>query len=157
MGVGHHPLTFALPGWVEVKKLAPSRALDRPGRPPATYFVPSGKSLSAHVGRKQAPRLCGVARCAQYASHKTAVIVMCHSVRRGLTDMGAIQMRKMTSAQLFGGPQSMRKVNARLARAQLLTAGARERAIELARKYENSPLGKRTVAHRRRVAQLQMS
>jgi hypothetical protein len=49
----------------------------------------------------------------------------------------------------------MRKTNERLARAQLLKAMARERAIELAQKYENSPLGKRTEAHRRRLTQLQ--
>jgi hypothetical protein len=64
-------------------------------------------------------------------------------------------MKKMTSADLFGGPMRMRKTNDRLARAQLLKAMARERAIELAQKYESSPLGRRTETHRRRLAQLQ--
>jgi hypothetical protein len=64
-------------------------------------------------------------------------------------------MKKVTSAQLFGGPTRMRKVNERLARVQLLRAAARERALELAKQYENSPLGMRTEAHRRRLVQLQ--
>jgi hypothetical protein len=60
-------------------------------------------------------------------------------------------VKKMTSARLFGGPERMRKTNQRIARAELLTASARERGIELAQKYE-SPRGRRTEAHRRRLA-----
>jgi hypothetical protein len=67
-------------------------------------------------------------------------------------------MKKMTSAQLFGGPERMRKTKERIARAELLTASARERALELAQKYESSPLGRRTTyVQRRRLAQLQQS
>jgi hypothetical protein len=65
-------------------------------------------------------------------------------------------MKKMTSAHLFGGPERMRKTKERIARAALLKASARKRAMELAQKYESSPLGRRaTYAHRRRLAQLQ--
>jgi len=64
-------------------------------------------------------------------------------------------MKKMTGAHLFGGPERMRKTNERIARAELLTASARERGIELAQQYESSPRGRRTEAHRRRLAQLQ--
>jgi len=50
----------------------------------------------------------------------------------------------------------MRKTKERIARAALLKANARERAMGLAQKYESSPLGGRaTYAHRRRLAQLQ--
>jgi hypothetical protein len=60
-------------------------------------------------------------------------------------------MKTMTSAHLFGGPERMRRAKERIERAQLLTASARERAMELARKYEVSP---RTEAQRRRLAKL---
>jgi hypothetical protein len=69
--------------------------------------------------------------------------------------VGAIRMKKMTSAHLFGGPERMRKTNERIARAELLTASARERGIELAQQYESSPRGRRTEPQRRRLAQLQ--
>jgi hypothetical protein len=64
-------------------------------------------------------------------------------------------MKKMTSAHLFGGPERLRKTKERIARAESLTALARERGIELAQKYVSSPLVKRTEPHRRRLAQLQ--
>jgi hypothetical protein len=65
-------------------------------------------------------------------------------------------MKRMTSGQLWSGPKSMRKTKERLARAQLLRAAARERAMELAQKHESSLVGRRaTYAQRRRVAQLQ--
>jgi hypothetical protein len=65
-------------------------------------------------------------------------------------------MKRMTSAHLFGGPERMRKTKERIARAELLKASARERAMELAQKYESSPLGRRaTYTQRRRLAQLQ--
>ena len=64
-------------------------------------------------------------------------------------------MKKMTSALLFGGAARMRKTKERIARAELLTASARERGIELAQKYESSPLGRRAYPQRRRLAQLQ--
>jgi hypothetical protein len=65
-------------------------------------------------------------------------------------------MKRMTSAQLWGGPKSMRKTKERLARAQLLRVAARDRAMELAQKHESSPVGRRaTYAQRRRLAQLQ--
>jgi hypothetical protein len=37
---------------------------------------------------------------------------------------------------LFGGPKRMRRAKERIERVQLLTASARERAMELAREYE---------------------
>jgi hypothetical protein len=58
-------------------------------------------------------------------------------------------MKKMTGARLFGGPTRAIKTKARIARAQLLMAAAREQASEMAQKYE--PL---TVTQRRRLAQL---
>ena len=61
-------------------------------------------------------------------------------------------MKKMTGAKLFGGPTRARKTKARIARAQLLMAAAREQASEMAQKYE--PLGRPTAAQRRRLAQL---
>jgi hypothetical protein len=53
---------------------------------------------------------------------------------------------------LFGGPKRMRRAKERIERVQLLTASARERAMELARKYEVFP---RTEAQRRHLAKLQ--
>ena len=61
-------------------------------------------------------------------------------------------MKTMTRAHLFGGPERVRRAKKRTERAQLLTASARERAMELARKYEGFP---RTEAQRRRLAKLQ--
>jgi hypothetical protein len=75
--------------------------------------------------------------------------------RVGKPTLGGDHVKKMTSARLFGGPERMRKTNQRIARAELLTASARERGIELAQKYESSPRGRRTEAHRRRLTQLQ--
>jgi hypothetical protein len=46
----------------------------------------------------------------------------------------------------------MRRAKERIERAQLLTASARERAMELARKYEGIPPNE---AQRRRLAKLQ--
>jgi hypothetical protein len=48
-------------------------------------------------------------------------------------------MKTMTRAHLFGGPERVRKVKERMERAQLLTASVRERALELAQKYEGLP------------------
>ena len=42
-------------------------------------------------------------------------------------------MTTMKRAHLFGGPKRMRRAKERIERVQLLTASARERAIELAR------------------------
>jgi hypothetical protein len=61
-------------------------------------------------------------------------------------------MTTMPRAHLFGGPKRMRRAKERIERVQLLTASARERAMELARKYEGSP---RNEAQRRRLAKLQ--
>jgi hypothetical protein len=57
----------------------------------------------------------------------------------------------MKRAHLFGGPTRMRRAKERTERVQLLTASARERAMELAQKYEDSP---RNEAQRRRLAKL---
>ena len=61
-------------------------------------------------------------------------------------------MKTMTRAHLFGGPERVRKAKERIERVQLLTASVRERAMELAPKYEGSP---RNEAQRRRLAKLQ--
>jgi hypothetical protein len=61
-------------------------------------------------------------------------------------------MKTMTRAHLFGGPERMRRANERIERAQLLTAAARERAMELVRKYEGVA---RNEAQKRRLAKLQ--
>jgi hypothetical protein len=63
-------------------------------------------------------------------------------------------MKTMTRAHLFGGPERVRRAKERAERVQLLTAAARERAIEVAQTYESLPLAKRTEPHRRRLAQL---
>jgi hypothetical protein len=41
-------------------------------------------------------------------------------------------MKRLTSAQLFGAPKMTRKTKARLARAKLVVAAARDRAVETA-------------------------
>jgi hypothetical protein len=45
-------------------------------------------------------------------------------------------MTTMKRAHLFGGPERVRRAKKRTERAQLLTASARERAMELAQKYK---------------------
>src|SRR5262245_52853549 len=80
-----------------------------------------------------------------------ALIGVCHSPSRGLTDMGGDHMKTMTRAHLFGGPERVRRANERMERARLLTASMRERAMELAQKYEGFP---RNEAQRRRLAKL---
>ena len=61
-------------------------------------------------------------------------------------------MKTTTRAHPFGGLERVRRANERIERVQLLTASARERAMELVRKYEGFP---RNVAQRRRLAKLQ--
>jgi hypothetical protein len=63
-------------------------------------------------------------------------------------------MKTMTRAHLFGGPERVRKAKKRTERVQLLTASARERAMELAQKYKegNSTAregGDEQISHRR--------
>jgi hypothetical protein len=45
-------------------------------------------------------------------------------------------MTTMKRAHLFGGPKRMRRAKERIERVQLLTASARERAMDLAQKYK---------------------
>jgi hypothetical protein len=61
-------------------------------------------------------------------------------------------MTTMKRAHLFGGPERVRRAKKRTERAQLLTASARERAVELTQKYEDLPHNE---AQRRRLAKLQ--
>jgi hypothetical protein len=61
-------------------------------------------------------------------------------------------MTTMKRAHLFGGPERVRRAKKRTERVQLLTASARERAMELAREYEGVP---RNEAQKRRLAKLQ--
>jgi hypothetical protein len=63
-------------------------------------------------------------------------------------------MTTMKRAHLFGGPERVRRAKKRTERAQLLTASARERAMELAQKYKegNSTAregGDEQISHRR--------
>lgn len=63
-------------------------------------------------------------------------------------------MKRLTSAELFGAPKSARKTKARIARAKLVVAAARERAAEMARMSAGPPSMRRsTVLQRRRLAQ----
>ena len=64
-------------------------------------------------------------------------------------------MKSLTSAQLFAAPKRADKAKARLERAKLVIAEARDRAVETAQQRA-MPAMKRppTVVHRRRVAQL---
>ena len=72
----------------------------------------------------------------------------------GLPTWGAINMKKMTGSHLFGGPTRARKTKARIARAQVLMAAARERAAEITQ-CESGPRPWRvTEAHSRRLAQM---
>jgi hypothetical protein len=61
-----------------------------------------------------------------------------------------VTMKSATGSYILE-QKRMRRVNERLARVQLLTAAARERALELAKQYESSPLGRRAEVHRRRL------
>jgi hypothetical protein len=45
-------------------------------------------------------------------------------------------MTTMKRAHLFGGPERVRRAKKRTERVQLLTASARERAMDLAQKYK---------------------
>jgi hypothetical protein len=63
-------------------------------------------------------------------------------------------MTTMKRAHLFGGPKRMRRAKERIERVQLLTASARERAMDLAQKYKegNSTThegGDEHISHRR--------
>jgi len=61
-------------------------------------------------------------------------------------------MTTMKRAHLFGGPKRMRRAKERTERVQLLTASARERAMELALKEGNSTThegGDEHISHRR--------
>jgi hypothetical protein len=65
---------------------------------------------------------------------------------------GGNHMKTTTRAHHLGRLERVRRANERIERAQLLTTSARERAVELARKYEGFP---RNEAQRRRLAKLQ--
>jgi hypothetical protein len=68
-------------------------------------------------------------------------------------DRGRI-MKKLTSAQLFAGPRSARKTKARIARAKLVVAAAREWAAEMAQVSAGPPSTRRPAAlQRRRLAE----
>jgi len=73
--------------------------------------------------------------------------------RRDQPNRGQI-MKMLTSAQLFGAPKMTRKTKARLARAKLVIAAARDRAVETAQQRQ-APAMKRfpTVLQRRRLAE----
>jgi len=63
-------------------------------------------------------------------------------------------MTTMKRAHLFGGPERVRRAKKRTERVQLLTASARERAMDLAQKYKegNSTThegGEEHISHRR--------
>src|SRR5262245_36659288 len=86
--------------------------------------------------------------------HEMALIGVCHWLGRGLTDMGDDPMTTMKRAHLFGGPKRMCRAKERIERVQLLTASARERAMDLAQKYKdgNSTThegGDEHISHRR--------
>jgi hypothetical protein len=67
---------------------------------------------------------------------------------------GRITLKKVTSAELFGAPKSARKTKARIARAKLVVAAAREWAAEMAQLSAAQPLTIRpTVLQRRRLAE----
>ena len=63
-------------------------------------------------------------------------------------------MKRLTSAQLFAPPKIARKTKARLERAKLVVAAARERAVETTQQRA-APSMKRfpTVLQRRRLAE----
>src|SRR5262245_64061041 len=56
--------------------------------------------------------------------------------RVGSNRHGDDPMITMKRAHLFGGPKRMRRAKERTERVQLLTASARERAMELAQEYK---------------------
>src|SRR5262245_60877787 len=51
-------------------------------------------------------------------------------------------MTTIKRAHLFGGPKRMRRAKERIERVQLLTASARERAMDLAQKYKDHIYGR---------------
>ena len=62
-------------------------------------------------------------------------------------------MNKMTEEQLFAAPKNVRKAGARLERAKLTMAASRERATEMAKKYEMPQQLRPSVLQRRRLAE----
>jgi hypothetical protein len=66
-------------------------------------------------------------------------------------------MKRLTSAQLFNAPKSVRKTKARLARAKLQIVAARQRAAVTAHRYVvralARPMRLPTVLQRRRLAE----
>jgi hypothetical protein len=61
-------------------------------------------------------------------------------------------MQTLTGAQLFAPPKRAHKTKARLARAKLVVAAARDRAVETARQRP-TPSMKPTLLQRRRLAE----
>ena len=72
-----------------------------------------------------------------------------------LADLAGDHMKTMTHQQLFGSPtpKSIRNTKARIARARLIVAAARERAAEMA--YSPPRQSPTRESQRRRLAQLQ--
>jgi hypothetical protein len=63
-------------------------------------------------------------------------------------------MKKLTGAQLFAPPKMARKTKSRLARAKLVVAAARERAVETTQQRAVPSMKRRpTVWQRRRLAE----
>jgi hypothetical protein len=63
-------------------------------------------------------------------------------------------MQKLTRARLFAGPTMRRKARARLERAKLVIAAARERATDMAQQSPAEPLTMRpSVLQKRRLAE----
>ena len=65
-----------------------------------------------------------------------ALIDVCHCTASRANQHGDDLMTTIKRAHLFGGPKRMRKAKERTERVQLLTASARERAMELAQGYK---------------------
>src|SRR5262245_1037498 len=83
-----------------------------------------------------------------------ALIGVCHCTASRSNRHGDDPMKTMKRAHLFGGPKRMRRAKERIERVQLLTASARERAMDLAQKYKegNSTThdgGDEYISHRR--------
>ena len=72
----------------------------------------------------------------------------------GLPTWGGDHTKKMTGAHLFGGPTRARKTKARIARAQVLMAAAREPAAEITQRQSAPRPWRVTEAHSRRLAQM---
>src|SRR5262249_22106419 len=103
----------------------------------AGFVSHSRRQLLAKRRHGSPPRSRQHSLCASvsYVRHEMAVIrgrISSWSAKPPADHLGGQTMKRLTSAQLFSAPKMKRKTKARLARAKLVIAAARDRAVETA-------------------------